>query len=159
MHRRAIRTLLLGVVSSALSLSGCASNRRVMELEARVQSDDKVIIGVRPDGSGGKIDMVYPPVKESCRPARTDCAEQVRWKVAGPIGDWKVHVEEKAGGTRGCFRAFDLHKDHTEEVQTPAEPCQREETAWYYDVVLRDAGGRELDKVDPLVLVGWAPGP
>ena len=158
MDRRAT-TILLGIGSMVLSLSGCASSRKVMELEARVQSDDKVIIGVRPDGSGGRIEVVHPPSKEACRPARTDCGEKVRWKLVGSIGDMKVQVKEKTGGSVNCFQPFTLHQDHREELQAPSEPCQRTSAAWFYDVVLTDASGRELDRVDPLIFVNYSPGP
>jgi hypothetical protein len=155
MRRHAITTLLLGIVPVTISLSACATTRQLEEIEALVKADEKVFIAVR----DGKIEMVHPGVKESCSPRRTDCGEQIRWKVVGPIGDQKIHVEEKAGGSQGCFTAFDLHQDHREEVQTPSRNCQQEPTAWYYDVVLRDAGGTELHKVDPLVFVSWSRGP
>ena len=155
MDRRAT-TILLGIFSLVLSLSGCASNRQLRELEARLQSDDKVIIGVRPDGSGGgRVEVVYPPAKEACRPARADCGEKVRWKVVGSIGDWKVQVKEKTGGNENCFQAFVLHKDHREELQAPSEGCQRAGSTWFYDVVLTDAAGGELDRIDPLVFVNY----
>ena len=158
MQRSAIMTLplLSGVVALAISLSACATSRQLMEIEARVQSDEKVFIGVT---SGGKIDVVHPPVKEACRPARADCGEQIRWLLVGPIGDGKIHVSEKAGGSLGCFRPFDLHKNHREEVQKPSQQCQQSPSAWYYDVVLTNAGGAQLDKIDPLVLVSFTPGP
>jgi hypothetical protein len=44
-------------------------------------------------------------------------------------------------------------------VQSPSEECKESQGYWYYDVVLTDAGGTQLDKVDPLVLVSWTPGP
>ena len=122
MQRRAIMTLLSGVVALAISLSACATHRQLMDIEARVQSDEKVFIGVT---SGGKIDMVHPPVKEACRPARADCGEQIRWHLLGPIGDGKIHVSEKAGGNLGCFRPFDLHKNHRQSAPAIANGSAR----------------------------------
>ena len=160
MQRRAITTLLLGIVPVAISLSACASTRQITELEALVQSDEKVFILVRANGSGGGTILVHPELKEACHPARTDCGEKIRWKVRGPIGDWKVSVAEKSGGYPGCFTAFELDKNHRENVQKPSEDCQKQEEAeWYYDVVLKDARGNLLAEIDPLVLVSWTPGP
>jgi hypothetical protein len=159
MDRRAT-LILLGIGSIVFSLSGCASNRRLMEIEARAKPDDKVIIGVRPDGSGGgRIVVVHPPSKEACRPERTDCGEKVRWQLVGSIGDWKVQVKEKTGGTDNCFTPFTLHKNHREELQAPSAKCQQDGSVWFYDVVLTDATDRELHRVDPLVFVNYSPGP
>jgi len=180
--RRRARSLLpsLLLAATAVSMTACGRDLepKIQALEARIatvgqqieqldakleaarmQPDDIVHIELQGTGINTRIRTVDPNRKRSCKPASADCDRQVRWILSGHLpASWKVEVREKnQESPTQCFAPFDLDQNNRVVTATPASGCQKTGVTWEYDVVLRDQNGDARHRIDPLVVMTWAP--
>jgi hypothetical protein len=178
MKRHPARQLLFAALSSACCLAACQQNLgpqlkaledKLAAVEAKANtleqtiarqavSDIAVHIELQGVGPNADLMIVDPYRKESCQPAKSNCAAEVEWIVDGhlPTG-WWIEIKEKPGGTAtACFQDMRLEAGHLSEKQTPAVSCRGPNARWAYDVVLRRADGTERRRADPLVVMNWS---
>ena len=136
---------------------------RVDELAALVQralaQPGDIHIKIVAVGSDPRLGGLTPRAQGVCKTPVDDCRDGVKWKLTPPgtalPNGYTVEIAEKATSpAKGCFAApYVLGGTTTEQESGPPDAsCQKPNTVWSYDVLLK-RGNEVVDRIDPVLVM------